>query len=229
MNITTLEAIVEAKRHGRTAVVVTRLEDHSQYLYVPKSLAVSQSLDKAVQNALQTDRSQIIEIDGQRQFIQVFNSPLRMLIIGAVHIAQVLIPMAQACGYAVTLIDPRRAFASKERFPEVELDNNWPDKALAMHAPDSRTAVVTLTHDPKLDEPALVEALQSKAFYVGALGSRRTHQARCERLAQAAIKSEQFKLIHAPIGLDIGAVSPAEIAVSIMAEITAALRQKAVR
>ena len=229
MNITTLEAIVEAKRHGRPTVVVTRLEDHSQYLYVPKSLAVSQSLDKAVQNALQTDRSQIIEIDGQRQFIQVFNSPLRMLVIGAVHIAQVLIPMAQACGYAVTLIDPRRAFASKERFPEVELDNNWPDKALAMHAPDSRTAVVTLTHDPKLDEPALVEALQSKAFYVGALGSRRTHQARCERLAQAAIKSEQLKQIHAPIGLDIGAVSPAEIAVSIMAEITAALRQKAVR
>ena len=229
MNITTLEAILEAKRHGRPAVVVTSIEDHTQHLYVPKSLETSQSLDKAVQNALQTDRSQIIEIDGQRQFIQVFNSPLRMLIVGAVHIAQVLIPMAQACGYAVTLIDPRRAFASKERFPDVELDNNWPDKALAMHEPDSRTAVVTLTHDPKLDEPALIEALQSKAFYVGSLGSRRTHQARCERLAQAEVKSEKLKQIHAPIGLNIGAVSPAEIAVSIMAQITAALRQKAVR
>ena len=134
--------------------------------------------------------------------------------------------MAQSCGYAVTLIDPRKAFASNDRFPGVAVRNDWPDKALTALGLNSRTAVVTLTHDPKLDEPALIKALNADVFYIGALGSRRTHHARCERLSEAGVSKEKLERIHAPIGLDIGATSPAEIAVSIMGEITSALRMR---
>lgn len=228
MKVKTLKAILQARQQGQAAVVVTGLEDDSQQYCNPESLENSHPLRQMILEALQKDRSQVVEIDGQRHFLQVINQPLRLLIVGAVHIAQALIPMAHACGYAVTLIDPRQAFASAERFPGVQISNEWPDRALTTLGPDSRTAVVTLTHDPKLDEPALIEALNSKAFYIGALGSRRTHQARCQRLAEANVSVEILKRINAPIGLDIGAMSPAEIAVSIMAEITAALRNKAI-
>jgi xanthine dehydrogenase accessory factor len=158
-------------------------------------------------------------------FVGVHNPPLRMAIIGGVHIAQALVPMARLAGYAVTVIDPREAFASSARFPGTDLSHDWPDAALTALAPDTRTAIVTLTHDPKLDDPALTVALASGAFYIGCLGSTRTHGQRLARLEAAGFDATQRARIHGPVGLDIGARSPGEIAVSIMAELTAVLRR----
>ena len=152
-----------------------------------------------------------------------------MIVVGAVHIAQSLVPMAKLSGYDVTIIDPREAFASEARFPDVNLNHNWPDEAMTNLDPDRRTAVVTLTHDPKLDDPALTVALRSNAFYIGSLGSKRTHAKRLERLRGDGLTEVELGRINAPIGLDIGAVSPAEIAVSIMGEITAILHATAQR
>jgi xanthine dehydrogenase accessory factor len=166
--------------------------------------------------------------DGER-FVWVSNPPLRLAVVGAVHIAQPLAEMARIAGYDVTLIDPREAFASAARFPGQRLVHDWPDAALAAHGLDHRTAVVTLTHDPKLDDPALVAALRSPVFYIGALGSSRTHGKRAERLKEAGLGEDEVARIDAPIGLDIGARSPAEIAVAIMAEMTERLRRPATR
>ncbi len=167
-------------------------------------------------------RKQVDDVD---YFIQVFSNPLRLVIVGAVHIAKPLIEMSRLCGYSVALVDPRLAFASEQRFPQVECIRQWPDEALRDIDLDNRTAVVTLAHDPKLDEPALAAALESEVFYIGALGSRRTHQARCERLMKSGISGHQLERIHGPIGLNIGAESPAEIAVSIVAEMTESLHR----
>ena len=147
----------------------------------------------------------------------------RLIVVGAVHIAQPLVPMARLAGYAVTIIDPRGAWATPERFPDVEIDRRWPDAALKDLALDTRTAVVTLTHDPKLDDPALCVALKSDAFYIGALGSRRTHGQRLERLREVGRSKEELKRIHGPVGLNIGSVSPAEISVSILGQMTQVL------
>ncbi len=165
-----------------------------------------------------------IESDGRR-FIAVHNPPLRMVIVGGVHIAQTLVGMAQACGYDVTVVDPRTAFANAARFPDVALLDGWPDAVLAGLGLDRRTAVITLTHDPKLDDPALITALHSDAFYIGALGSTRTHAKRVERLRAAGFDAAQIARINAPVGLDIGARSPAEIAASIIAQVTQSLRR----
>ncbi len=170
------------------------------------------------------DQSGILE-DGET-FVGIHNPPLRMVVVGAVHIAQHLIPMAQACGYAVTLIDPRPAFGSAARFPDVTIADDWPDEALAALKPDARTAIVTLTHDPKLDDPAIRTALGSDVFYIGCLGSTRTHAKRVARLVEAGFAPEQIARLHAPVGLDIGGRQPAEIAVSIMAEVIASLRKR---
>jgi len=188
---------------------------------------VSTDLMEAAQTALRDDRSRPIETDAGRYFIQVHNPPPRLVIVGAVHIAQPLARMAALAGYAVTVVDPRRAFASDERFPDVAVSRDWPDAALTELAPDTRTAVVTLTHDPKLDDPALAVALRSDAFYVGSLGSRRTHALRCERLAELGLDEARIARIHGPVGLAIGALSPAEIALAIMAQITQVRRQGA--
>jgi len=152
-------------------------------------------------------------------------APLRMAVVGAVHIAQALLPMAALCGWDATLIDPREAFASPARFPGARILHDWPDAALDALAPDARTAVVTLTHDPKLDDPAILRALASPAFYIGCLGSRRTHAARLERLAAAGLAPEALARLHAPLGLPIGATSPAEIALSALAQVTQTLRR----
>ena len=157
--------------------------------------------------------------------MQPFVPPLRLIVIGAVHVAQPLVQMATLAGYACVVVDPRAAFASEARFPGVERLGDWPDQAVAKLAPDRRTALVALTHDPKLDEPALAAALRSPAFYVGALGSKKTHAARLERLRALGVGDDALARIHAPVGLDIGARSPAEIAVSILAEITECLRR----
>lgn len=158
-------------------------------------------------------------------FHGIHNPPLRMVVVGAVHIAQALMPMARACGYDATLIDPREAFASAERFPDETHLHDWPDEAMATLGLDARTAVVTLTHDAKLDDPAIEAALASDVFYLGCLGSTRTHAKRVDRLLAKGFAPEQIARIHAPVGLDIGAKSPAEIAVSVMAQITQRLRQ----
>jgi xanthine dehydrogenase accessory factor len=159
------------------------------------------------------------------EFITLFNPPLRLIVVGAVHIAQALLPMARLAGYDPLLIDPREAFGSASRFPGERILHDWPDDALAEAGLDARTAVVTLTHDPKLDDPAILAALNSPAFYLGCLGSTRTHARRLDRLRAAGLDDAALARIHAPVGLPIGARSPAEIAVSILAQITQALRR----
>ncbi|WP_170592739.1 XdhC family protein [Ruegeria arenilitoris] len=179
----------------------------------------------AYADRLRMDRSGFEE-DGQT-FVAVHNPPLRLIVVGAVHIAQALVPMARIAGYDPIIIDPREAFASKSRFPGEKLLTDWPDEAVASIGLDARTAVVLLTHDPKLDDPALQAALTSGVFYIGALGSSRTHAKRVQRMTEAGFSAEQLQRIHGPIGLDIGAAGPAEIAVAIIAQMTAVLRGKA--
>jgi xanthine dehydrogenase accessory factor len=166
------------------------------------------------------------EPDG-RTFIAIHNPPLRMAVVGAVHIAQPLMVMARLAGYDAALIDPRETFGSAARFPGERIIDDWPDEALAAFGLDGRTAVVTLTHDPKLDDPAIEAALRSDVFYLGCLGSTRTHAKRVARLKERGFTDEEIARIHAPVGLDIGAMSPAEIAIAIMAEITRVLRKGA--
>ena len=166
-----------------------------------------------------------VDADG-RTFVAIHNPPLRLAIVGGVHIAQALVPMARLAGYDPVIIDPREAFGSAARFPGERLINDWPDDALAEVGLDTRTALVLLTHDPKLDDPALHLALRSSAFYIGALGSTRTHAKRVARLEEAGFGADDIARIHGPIGLDIGAASPAEIAVSILGQMVQTLRQR---
>jgi xanthine dehydrogenase accessory factor len=173
------------------------------------------------EDRFRSDRS---GLDGE-EFVCIHNPPLRMIVVGAVHIAQPLLQMARVCGYDPTLIDPREAFGSAARFPGERILHDWPDEAMAAVGVDARTAVVTLTHDPKLDDPAIMAALRSEAFYLGSLGSTRTHAKRVARLTEAGFGDEDIRRIHAPVGLDIGAKSPGEIAVSVIAQITQVLRQ----
>ena len=181
-------------------------------------------LNEIAREVLISDVSVTHKIDGVDWFMHAYNPPLRLVIVGAVHIAQALVQFSGACGYATTVVDPRRSFASDERFPNVTISNAWPDEALDEFKPDSRTAVVTLTHDPKLDDPALDRALKSGAFYIGALGSRRTHAARLKRLRELGHTDEAMARIRGPGGLNIEAVTSPEIAASIIAEIIAVRR-----
>lgn len=213
-----LATLVEARAEGRAVALLTRLETYERRL----TEGPGDSKSAAIAERLRADRSGLEE-DGW--FIAVHNPPLRLIVVGAVHIAQPLLPMARACGYAVHLIDPRGAFGSAARFPAEEVLDDWPDESVAALLPDARTAVVTLTHDPKLDDPAIIAALASPAFYIGCLGSTRTHAKRLARLDEAGVTQADIARLHAPVGLDIGAKSPAEIAVSIMAEITQVLRR----
>lgn len=169
-------------------------------------------------------RSDRSGVEGE-DFVCIHNPPLKLIVVGAVHIAQPLLGMARACGYDPVLIDPREAFGAAARFPGERIVNDWPDAAMAAEGLDARTAVVTLTHDPKIDDPAIVAALGSGVFYLGSLGSKRTHEKRVARLTEAGFTAGDIARIHAPVGLDIGAKSPGEIALSVMAEITARLRQ----
>ncbi|SLN13755.1 XdhC family protein [Pseudooctadecabacter jejudonensis] len=215
MPVDLLETLVARRATMTPVAYVADLEGDARHL---SDLA-------AYPDRFRLDRSGI-EADG-RTFVAIHNPPLRMVVVGGVHIAQHLIPMARACGYAVTLVDPRPAFASPDRFPDTTMCDDWPDEALAGLGLDARTAVVTLTHDPKLDDPAIRSALGAPVFYLGCLGSTRTHAKRVARLQEAGFAAEDIARIAAPVGLDIGGRSPAEIAVSIMAEVTARLRQGA--
>ncbi len=219
-----LDAVLAAWQAKRAVALVTDLASGEQRLAHPDAAELPGALARAVRDALTRDECKTLADGGRSLFVQPFSPPLRMIVVGAVHIAQPLAQMAALAEYAVVIVDPREAFATEVRFPGVELTSAWPDQALAALAPDARTAVVTLTHDPKLDDPALAVALRSPAFYVGALGSRRTHEARLERLRERGLGDAELARIHAPVGLDVGARSPAEIAVSILAEVTLALR-----
>jgi xanthine dehydrogenase accessory factor len=220
-----LHRLIDARAKGLGVVLATRLDTGVQRLIERGDKA--EALAMAAQSALARDQSGTVEVDGVGWFLNVFNSPPKLYIVGAVHIAQPLSQMAALAAFDVTVIDPRTAFATNERFPHLHLITAWPDEALADLPLDARTAVVTLTHDPKLDDPALVAALKSEAFYIGALGSKKTHAARVGRLTAAGFDAAAIARIRGPVGLDIGAVSPAEIAVSIMAQVIDTLRADA--
>lgn len=212
--LTILEELVARRARAEPVAYVTDLVDGGA------RLAESSEFDEH----FRLDRSGILE-DG-RTFVGIHNPPLRMIIVGAVHIAQHLVPMAQACGYVPLIVDPRPAFGSEARFPGVTISDDWPDEALSALKPDARTAVVTLTHDPKLDDPAIKAALQTDVFYIGCLGSTRTHAKRVTRLQDAGFGPDDIARLRAPVGLDLGGRQPAEIAVSIMAEVTQTLRKR---
>ena len=207
------EALADAQAARRPVAYVVNLETWERRMAGPDDFPDRFRLDRSG-----------IEEDGET-FVAVHNPPLRMIVVGAAHIAQALIPMARLAGYDVTLIDPREAFGSAARFPGETILHDWPDEAMAALGPDARTAVVTLSHDPKIDDPAIEAALGSECFYLGCLGSGRTHAKRLDRLRAAGVPDDAIARIHAPVGLDIGARSPAEIAVSILAEITLRLRK----
>lgn len=218
----TLAALNDARRAGRAIVRATEMQSGEEKLVDPAS--DTSPLGIAAANAARADQSGPLEIEGKNWFLAVYNPPLDLAIIGAVHIAQPLSQMASIAGYGVRIIDPRTAFATAERFPGVPLSHDWPDEALEKQPLGPRSAIVALTHDPKLDDPALTAALNSPCFYIGALGSKKTHAARRERLKARGFTDEQLSKIHGPIGLPLGGRSPAEIAIAILAEMTQVLR-----
>jgi xanthine dehydrogenase accessory factor len=227
MRLDLLSALNEQRRARRAAVLVTDLADGSQRL-VRATEIERDPLADALDERLRMGKSGTIELSGKRYFLTVQAPPARLIAVGAVHVSQALAPMAKLAGFDVTIVDPRTAFATPERFPDVRVIAEWPDKVLPEIGLDRYTAIALLTHDPKIDDPALNLALKAECFYVGALGSKKTHAKRVERLAAAGL-SAQASRINAPIGLDIGAVSPAEIAVSILGEIVLSLRKKPLR
>lgn len=226
MKANLLSILNKARAEKRQIALITDVVEGAQTLIVDGEIVGGKEPDRGLRKdataAVENDRSKIVSIGNTRYFIHVFNPPRRMIIVGAVHIAQSLAPMAAIAGFDVTIIDPRGSFVTVERFPSVTLCNEWPDDAISKLKPDHRTAVVTLTHDPKIDDPALIAALHTDAFYIGSLGSRKTHASRLERLGQQFSNTDLAR-IHGPIGLNIGAVSQAEIAISILGQITEVL------
>lgn len=224
MKAALLRSVLLARRARRPVVLVTDVRSGAQVLvdkqkdHMPTML--SEETVTVASQALAKDQSNLLETPDGSFFLHVFNPPLRLIIVGAVHIAQSLAPMAVLAGYDVTILDPRRSFASAYRFPQGYLITRWPHEALPELALDKRTAVVTLTHDPKIDDPALEAALQSSVFYIGALGSRKTQAARLKRLSRAGFSEAMLSRIHGPVGLPLGGRSPSEIVISILAEMT---------
>jgi xanthine dehydrogenase accessory factor len=211
-----------ARAEKRPVVLATRLPSGEQVLL--PSAEATPALNEAASRALHRDESATIALGNEEWFLHAFNPPMRLIIVGAVHIAQALVPMAAQVGLAMVVVDPRRSFATDERFPNVSVSTDWPDEAMDALGPDTRTAVVTLTHDPKLDDPALDRALRSGAFYIGALGSRKTHAARLGRLRELGHEDDALARIRGPVGLNIEAVTAPEIALSILAELIAVRR-----
>lgn len=213
---------LEARR--RVAVVTELAKCNQRLAHDPGDLGPD--LAPALAEAFDQDRSIAVEGRSGEVFINVFNPATRLIVVGAVHVAQALVPLARALGYDVVIVDPRTAFATEERFGDVTILGDWPDEALSRIGLDASTAVAVISHDAKLDDAALIAALRSEAFYIGALGSRKTHAKRVERLREAGLAADDIARIHAPIGLDIGASGAAEIALAIVAEITAVRRRK---
>ncbi|MCG6207192.1 XdhC family protein [Rhodopseudomonas sp. HC1] len=223
MKFETLQQLNAERAARRPAIVVTDTATGEQRLVKAAGIAAD-PLAAELSKQLRMGKSATIEVDGRKLFLNVYAPTAKLVIVGAVHISQALAPLARSLGYDVTVVDPRTAFASPERFPDVPLIAEWPDVALPPLNVDRYTAFVALTHDPKIDDPALLHAFACDCFYIGALGSKKTHARRVERLKEQGASEADVARIYAPIGLAIGAVSPAEIAVSIMAEITATLR-----
>jgi xanthine dehydrogenase accessory factor len=223
MKIEILRELNAERAARRPVIIVTDTADGGQRLVKAKDIAAD-PLRAELAKQLRMGKSGNVEVAGKKLFLNVYAPTAKLVIVGAVHISQALAPLARALDYDVTIVDPRTAFASPERFPDVPLIAEWPDVALPPLNIDHYTAFVAVTHDPKIDDPALLHAFAKDCFYIGALGSRKTHAKRAERLRTQGASEADIARIHAPIGLDIGAVSPSEIAVSIMAEITAQLR-----
>ena len=228
MRLDLLKAMNEERLNRRAAVLVTEIGGEEQRLVRADALA-GDPLADTLEGALRSGKSGMIEHDGRSYFLTVQVPAVRLVMIGAVHISQALTPIAKVAGLDVSVIDPRTAFATPERFPDAPVLAEWPDEALDRAPLDRYTAIALLTHDPKIDDLALIRALNAECFYIGALGSRKTHAKRLERMRAQGFGDVQLSRIHAPIGLDIGAVSPAEIAVSIIGEIIGALRKKPLR
>src|SRR5437763_17036531 len=223
MKLEILKTLNAERAARRAAVVVTDVATGKQRLVKAAEVA-RDPLKEEIEKHIRRGKSGMVEMPAGKAFLTVYVPPPQLVITGAVHISQALAPIARLLGYDVTIVDPRTAFASIERFPDVKVIAEWPDVALPPLGIDRYTAFVALTHDPKIDDPALLHALARECFYIGALGSKKTHGRRVERLKAQGVSDEALGRIHAPIGLAIGAISPAEIAVSIMGEITARLR-----
>lgn len=221
-----LAALNDARAARRAAILITDIADGAQRLVREDEIAADPLADVLAKH-LAAGKSGLVEAGGRTLFLTVQMPPVRLVVVGAVHISQAMAPMAAGLDLALTVIDPRTAFATPERFPGTALVAEWPDAALGTSVPvlDRYCALAALTHDPKIDDPALKAALAAECFYVGALGSRKTHAARVARLTEAGFAPAQIGRIHAPIGLPIGAVSPAEIALAVLAEIVATLRR----
>ena len=228
MRLELLKTLNEERAARRAAVLITDTQTGEQRLVKGGEIA-GDPLAEQLDGALRMGKSRSVEVDGRGYFLTVQVPPVRILCIGAVHISQALAPMARLADFDLTIVDPRTAFATPERFPDVHLIAQWPQDVLPELRIDRYTGVCLLTHDPKIDDPALIAALRADCFYIGALGSRKTHAKRVERMMAEGISQEDLSRIHAPIGLDIGSVSPAEIAVSVLGEIIAALRKKPLR
>ena len=224
MRLDLLSALNAERAARRAAVLVTEIETGEQRL-VRETDVTGDALAELIADRLRLGKSGLVESQGRQYFLTVQAPPVKAIVVGAVHISQALAPMARVLDLDVTIVDPRTAFATPERFPGVPVLAEWPEEVLPRLSLDRYTALVALTHDPKIDDPALTAALRAECFYVGALGSKKTHGRRVERLTAAGFTQAEIARIHAPIGLDIGAVSPAEIAVSILGEIVAALRR----
>jgi len=218
----TLAAINAARREGRAIVRATDLATGDERLIDPA--ADTSPLGLAAAGAARADLSGPADIEGWPWFLSVYNPPLELVIVGAAHIAQPLARMAREAGYGIRVIDPRTAFATAQRFPDTTISHDWPDEALAKAPLGRRSAIVFLSHDPKIDDPGLVAALKSECFYIGTLGSKKTQAARGARMRAAGFDDPALARMHGPVGLDIGAKSPAEIAISILAEMTLVLR-----
>ena len=215
----TLSLILSEKNNRNTIIVATEINSGEQIIINEKNdTDINNKILIAAKNNVIQGKSEILEIESNKWFLNITLPPLRLITVGAVHIAQPLAEIATISGYEVIIIDPRAAFANNQRFPDIKIINEWPEVALNELGIDNRTAVVTLTHDPKLDDSALNAALKSKAFYIGSLGSKKTHKARVQRLKIANFSDDEIKRIHGPIGLAIGAKSPQEIAISIISE-----------
>ncbi len=226
MRLDILSALNAEREARRAAIVVTDMESGEQRL-VTEAQAAGDPLAEALLERLRLGRSGLVEADGRSYFLTVQVPPVRVIAVGAVHISQALAPMARGLDLDVTVVDPRTAFATPERLPDVPLIAEWPEEALGRMPLDAYTALAARTHDPKIDDAPLLAALRARCFYIGALGSRKTHGKRLERLQAAGAGAGDLERIHAPIGIDIGAQSPAEIAVAILAEVIAALRRGA--
>ncbi len=223
-----LEALIAARDAGEAVLLLTPLDGSAQRMLTAADLAAIAAAEPELSQvgalALRSDRAARLMQDGVEVLLTPFNPPLRLVVVGAVHIAEALCRMAVIAGYSVTVVDPRSSFLRPDLFPGVALTADWPQQAFARIQPDARTAVVLLSHDPKIDDPALLAVLPGEAFYVGALGSTRTHARRLARLAEAGLTPAQLARIHGPAGLAISARTPAEIAIAVMAQMTQSLR-----